>query len=92
MLDYFQYLFIKPDTVYQKTPKNKEQTWEPEVVPSQEEISFVNTLFRDDGFIDFEEKTGYIWNNYMHVLDENHKPSIVKLSVNHLQNLANNMY
>ena len=54
--------------LYQKTPKNKEQTWEPEVVPSQEEISFVNTLFRDDGSIDFQEKTGYIWNNYMHIL------------------------
>lgn len=56
MLDYFQYLFTKPHAVYQKTPKNKEQTWEQDVVPSQEEISFVNILFRNDGSIDFEEK------------------------------------
>lgn len=56
MSDNFQYLFIRPHTVYQKTPKNKEQTWEPDVVPSQGEISFVNTLFRDDRSIDFEGK------------------------------------
>ena len=69
MLDNFQYLFIRSHTVYQKTPKNKEQTWEPDVVPSQGEISFVNTLFRDDRSIDFEEKKkGYIWNSYMYIL------------------------
>lgn len=69
MLDYFQYLFIRPHTVYLKTPKNKEQAWEPDIVPNQEEVSFVNTSLGMMDPLTFEEKTGYILNDYMHTLE-----------------------